>query len=190
MRRRGFVVVLAFSATAGLLLTWSRREAIASRVAVYSLGATYLSDSAVRRQRSLEDCGVAALHMLFDTHRRSFPVADSLLQVVRARHRGLSFAEMATVANASGLSANGYLMDLDALAKMEGPTIAHLKTHFVVVDRVRGNSVDIRDPVHGRLRLPARRFQQAWSGRLLVVLDSASGMGPERESRGASRRGE
>lgn len=188
MRRRGIAVVLAVGVV--LLVVWNRREALGSRVGAYALGAAYLGDSAVHRQRSLEDCGVAALHMLFDTHRRPFPMGDSLLHVVQLRHRGLSFAEMARVAAGSGLAANGYVMDLGALARMQGPVIAHLKTHFVVVDRVRRDSVDIRDPVLGRLRLPAPRFQQAWSGRVLVVLDSAAGMSPERESRGAGRKGE
>jgi ABC-type bacteriocin/lantibiotic exporter with double-glycine peptidase domain len=184
MNRRRVAVVLTVSVA--LLVVWNKREALGSRAGAYALGAVYLGDSAVHRQKSLQDCGVAALHMLFDTHHRPFAAGDSLLAVVKGRDRGLSFAEMATIARGAGLSAHGYEMNLDALARMNGPTIAHLKTHYVVVDRVRRDSVDIRDPLLGRLRLPASRFQQEWSGRVLVVLDSASGMGPERE---LSRRG-
>jgi ABC-type bacteriocin/lantibiotic exporter with double-glycine peptidase domain len=167
-KRRSVVALLS---GLGFIVAWTLRIPLTSRAGAFALGATYLGDSAVRRQRSFEDCGVAALHMMFDTYRRPFPrqMDDSLLRVVHTRGFGLSFAEMAHLAGERGLAASGYIMDLDALGRAPLPVIAHLKRHFVVVDGITSTTVFIRDPVFGRLSLPQSRFLKEWTGRVLVV---------------------
>jgi ABC-type bacteriocin/lantibiotic exporter with double-glycine peptidase domain len=192
MRRRRMIVGLVI---AGTLVTaaFSGRVALVSRAGSMALGATYLGDSAMRRQQSLEDCGVAALHMLFDTYGRAFPMGDSLRHVVHTRRQGLSFAEMAALSQRNGLTATGYIMDVGALARTRLPAIAHLTTHFIVVDRVLAglDSLEIRDPQFGRMRLPASRFLREWTGRVLVFTESALGESPPgRVSRDAGRDGE
>jgi ABC-type bacteriocin/lantibiotic exporter with double-glycine peptidase domain len=169
MRQRRNVIALLGGL--GVVVGWSLRVPLASRAGAFMLGATYLGDSAVRRQRSFEDCGVAAVHMIFDAHLKPFTseTDDSLLRIVKTRGFGLSFAEMAHLAGDRGLVASGYVMDLDALGRATLPAIAHLKRHFVVVDRVTPTSVVLRDPFFGRLSFPRSRFVRQWTGRVLVV---------------------
>ena len=191
MRGRRVIVGLMIAGTL-TAAAWNARVALASRAGSMALGATYLGDSAVRRQQSLEDCGVAALHMLFDNYGRAFPMGDSLLQVVQGRRRGLSFAEMATLSRRGGLTATGYVMDFKELARIRLPAIAHLTTHFIVVDRVLPglDSLEIRDPMFGRMRLPASRFQREWTGRVLVFTEGAPEESPREPLRGSGRGGE
>jgi ABC-type bacteriocin/lantibiotic exporter with double-glycine peptidase domain len=179
MRRRRWRMIVLFGAV-GVLTGWTFRYPLASRVGAYTMGATYLGDSAVHRQRSFADCGVAALHMIFDTHRRPFPRAldDSLLQVVRTRGEGLSFAELARLSTDGGLTAQGYMMNVAALRATRLPVIAHLTGHFIVVDRVTDTAVLVRDPTLGRLSLPLARFAQSWTGRVLVFSDVVPGENP------------
>jgi ABC-type bacteriocin/lantibiotic exporter with double-glycine peptidase domain len=174
MRRRTIIVAVVAAGT--LSIGWSQRVPLASRAAAHALGATYLGDSAVIRQRSQEDCGVAALQMVFVDHRRTLTSVDSLRRVVQTRRRGLSFAEMSTLAGGGGLTASGYIMDFDALASTRLPAIAHLQNHFVVVDRVTETAVVIRDPMFGHMRVPKSRFVREWTGRVLVFSKNAQGI--------------
>jgi peptidase C39-like protein len=178
LRRRWSIIVLLGAVS--VLTGWTFRYPLASHMGALTLGATYLGDSAVYRQRSFADCGVAALHMIFETHRRPFPreLDDSLLHVVRTRGQGLSFAEMARLATDGGLTAQGYMMDLEALRATRLPVIAHLTGHFVVVDRVTATAVLVRDPTLGRLSLPLARFVRSWTGRVLVFSDVVPGKDP------------
>src|SRR5437016_592350 len=152
MRRSRILVATVVGVV--LLGGWVERVPLVSRAAALALGATYLGDSAVRRQRSSEDCGVAALNMIFDAHSIPFTAGDSLRQLIQRRGRGLSFAEMSVVSASAGVAANGYMMSIQAFDSVPLPAIAHLKQHFVVVDRVTASGVELRDPLFGRMRFP------------------------------------
>lgn len=165
-RRRRIGLVLALAA--GGVGLWSAREPLLGHVAAAVLGADYLGQDGVRRQRGEVDCGVAVLEMIFAA--RGVPPArlSGTREAVLGRGRGLSLLEMQQIALRHGLDAAGYRMNMAGLAAAPLPAVAHFPDHFVVVDRVTSSDVELRDPAVGRLRMPRARFQALWSGRTIV----------------------
>jgi ATP-binding cassette subfamily B protein len=74
-----------------------------------------------------------------------------------------------------GFSARAVKGDWDSLVEVALPTIAHVKTreglgHFVVLHRLRKNSVVVADPARGMQTLPREEFVEQWTGYLLMLI--------------------
>jgi ABC-type bacteriocin/lantibiotic exporter with double-glycine peptidase domain len=139
-----------------------------ARAWTWSVGGRYLGRETVRMQEGLWDCGVSAVAMILDAHRRA-PELEPLRGKVLGRRRGLSLLEMQEVATERGVASEGWRLDFAALTRMPLPAIAHFDNHYVVVDRIApSGAVWIRDPAVGRLELPRRSFEKLWTGNVLV----------------------
>lgn len=127
------------------------------------------------RQQGADDCGVAVLEMvLFHTPGVKASL-DSAREVVQARRRGLSFAEMRSIIDGHGARARGLHMPLSRLSRSPMPIIAQWPDHFVVVDLVDGaGELTIRDPAFGRMRMSETAFSALWTGRVLEVSTPAA----------------
>ena len=54
------------------------------------------------------------------------------------------------------------------------PAIVQFPGHFVVVDSITtADSVILRDPAIGRIRMTVGVFERAWTGRVLLVREAA-----------------
>lgn len=165
-------VVLALAVGAGTASVASEAAPIlpepVARVWTWSLGGRYLGRETVRLQRGAWDCGVAALAMVIESHRRA-PGLEALRAEVLDRRRGLTLLELQEFAVERGLPAAGWRLDFAGLARTPLPAIAHFDDHYVVVDRIAADGmVRIRDPARGRMELPRRSFERLWTGNVLV----------------------
>jgi ATP-binding cassette subfamily B protein RaxB len=168
---RWLVLSIAAVAGAGATGTWASRSPTPVPVAVavvWWMGGDYGGREGVEMQRGQADCGIAALAMVLEHHRRGAEL-DGERSGVLKRGKGLSLLEMQRISARRGLAAQGWRMDVRALARAPLPVVAHYEDHYVVVDRVLPDgTVHVRDPGIGRVVLPAARFARLWTGNVLV----------------------
>lgn len=133
-------------------------------------------DQNLIRQQYDYSCGAAALATLM---RFGLGDAVSERQIVEDLFAGLAQDDVATrekegfslfdlqqVARKRGYKAEGFRLEPQHIARLNGPVIVFLETmgykHFAVLKGVRGDRVYLADPSRGNIRMPAYRFLQAW----------------------------
>ncbi len=126
------------------------------------------------RQDDQSACGAAALATIALHYRRPLGLQQ--------RHRlagidrvGTNLLDLLQAAEALGFSAKAVKGPFEALAGVPLPAVAHVKTeeglgHFVVLYRVRRDSVVVADPGCGIQRLSRDAFCRLWMGDLLLVV--------------------
>lgn len=171
VRRRRAALALLLAATAGSAGLYATSQPTPVPVAAtlaWAIGGRYEGRAGVRMQQGAEDCGVAALAMILEHHRRA-PRLEEVRGRVLERGQGLSMLEMQGIAGERGLEASGWRLDLAALERAPLPAVAHFEDHYVVVDRVAPDgTVELRDPSIGRVTLSAERFRRLWTGNVLL----------------------
>ncbi len=124
-------------------------------------------------QTEAAECGLASLAMVAGYHGY-----DTDLQSLRARYavslKGATLAQLMKIAEALGFRARPLRLGLEDLDKLATPCILHwdLK-HFVVLQRVRRESIDILDPAHGSRTLKHDEAGRSFTG---VALEMAPGL--------------
>lgn len=168
---RWAVLSIAAVAGAGATGAWATRSPTPVPVAVavaWWMGGDYGGREGVEMQRGDADCGVAALAMVLEHHRRAAGLHEER-RAVLGRGEGLTLLEMQRISARHGLAAQGWRMDLRALARAPLPAVVHFEDHYAVVDRVLPDgTVYLRDPGIGRVALPAADFARLWTGNVLV----------------------
>lgn len=135
----------------------------------------------VRLQATSVECGVACLAMVLCYHRRHTTVAELRDQLVLGRD-GATAGSLARHARELGMEVRAFRAEPEALANLTPPLIVHWgMNHFVVVERIRGDDVDIVDPQLGRRRLSLAEFAEGFTG---VVLELTPGGGFRRRGTG------
>jgi len=132
-----------------------------------------LSGGAGRRipfvqQLSTMECGAACLTMVLGYQGRHVAL-DDVREVLGPGRDGVTAAGVVHAAEHFGLRARGVRVDLDELEFIDRGSILHWRfSHFVVFDRLRGDSVDIVDPGAGRRRVPMEEFSRSFTGVALL----------------------
>jgi predicted double-glycine peptidase len=136
----------------------------------------------VVRQRYDFSCGSAALATLLRYH-YGYKVGEDLAfrgmwlrgNREQIRKLGFSLLDMKQWLASRGLTADGYKVPLDTIAKTGVPGIALISVkqyrHFVVVKGVRGGEVLLGDPSLGLVLMPRAKFEKAWNGVYFVLAD-------------------
>lgn len=113
------------------------------------------------------DCGAACLAMVLAFHGKRVTLDDTRGAI--GVNRGADALRIMQAAERFGLRSRGVRIELDALHYLPPGSILHWGlNHFVVLDRIRRNSVDIVDPAFGRRRLPIDRFGKQFTGVALL----------------------
>ena len=134
----------------------------------------------VIRQEFDFSCGSAALATLLRYHygyavreENAFRGMWAKGDQAQIRKVGFSLLDMKRWLASRGLTAEGYEVDLGAVAKTGIPGIALLKVknyrHFVVVKGIRGREVLLGDPSLGVTVMPIDTFREAWNGIYFVL---------------------
>lgn len=134
----------------------------------------------VVRQRYDFSCGSAALATLLRFHygvdSDESRVFDGMWREgdqAQIKQRGFSLLDMKRYLGAVGLSADGYRVKLDQMARTGVPGIALTVTnsyrHFVVVKGVTATEVLVGDPSRGLVAYPRKTFEAIWDGLFFVV---------------------
>ncbi len=131
----------------------------------------YLGSAGVVFQNRSNDCGVAALMMVFSRH----GVKSSWRNIEQKAKLGVHGASLLTLkelATSAGLEAEGWRLSFEDLARIQFPAILFVENHhFVVADSVdRKGCLFVRDPAVGRLKIPRRRAIEIWKGETLVII--------------------
>ncbi len=168
---RWVVLSIAAVAGAGATGTWATRSPTPVPVAMAAawwFGGEYRGRDGVVMQLGDADCGVAALAMILVHHRRDAGLHEERRGVL-GRGEGLTLLEMQRISARHGLAAQGWRMDMRALARAPLPAVVHFEDHYAVVDRVLPDgTVHLRDPGIGRVVLPAADFARLWTGNVLL----------------------
>lgn len=136
----------------------------------------------VVRQRYDFSCGSAALATLLRYH-YDFEVREETAfrgmwfsgDREQIRRAGFSLLDMKRWLASRGLTADGYQVSLDDIARTGIPGIALIAVrdyrHFVVVKGVRGDEVLLGDPSTGLAVMPRDAFLATWNGIYFVLSD-------------------
>jgi ATP-binding cassette subfamily B protein len=120
-------------------------------------------------QISEMDCGAACIAMVLRYYGKNVSL-NRIRDLASVSRDGTSLFNLATAAEASGLSATAVRTSRPHLDKIPLPAIAHWKgTHFVVLYEVNGSEVVVADPAIGLLRLTPEQFAEGWTGYLLLL---------------------
>ena len=122
-------------------------------------------------QSSSNDCGPAALQMIFE----HFGIQTSREEIdteVHPGEEGTPMLRLMKMAEKKGLRTAGWRLTFDDLAKRNAPAILFIrKRHFVVVDSVRSDRVFMRDPGNGRMIYSKSQLLRVWKGEALIFAD-------------------
>jgi ATP-binding cassette subfamily B protein len=125
------------------------------------------------RQTGQSDCGAAALATVALHYRR--PIALQQLRDLAGTDRiGTNLRGLVQAAEALGFAAKGVKGTYEALPQVPFPAIAHVKTeeglgHFLVLYRIKKDTVVVADPARGIQKLSRDEFCQRWTGYLLLL---------------------
>jgi predicted double-glycine peptidase len=125
-------------------------------------------------------CGSAALATLLHFHYRDPQSEQSVFlgmwregDRAAIRRLGFSLLDMKRYLAGRGISADGYKVTLEQVARVGSPGIALVDTqgykHFVVVKGFDNGRVLIGDPALGLRRMPVAAFAKIWNGVYFVV---------------------
>ncbi len=122
----------------------------------------------VVEQNHVADCGpacLAAVLRYFGSQVRLPDVRDQF----GAGRDGVTAQSLLDVAKRHGLLGRAVRMELEDLKLLPQGTILHWEmSHFVVLDRVRRDGIDIMDPARGRRHVGAKELDDAFTGIALL----------------------
>ncbi len=124
-------------------------------------------------QLEAADCGSACLEMITRFYGRDYS-RQLLRQLCQVDRLGLSMASISHAAEQLGFKTLGLKVAFDDLRELfKAPCIVHwLRSHFVVVYRIKGDRVYVADPASGLITYRRAEFEQGW-----LAADSAHGGG-------------
>jgi ATP-binding cassette, subfamily C, bacteriocin exporter len=126
------------------------------------------------RQNDETDCGASALATLARYYHRPLSV-EQLRDLAGTDRVGTNLMGLLQAAEQLGFSAKAVKGTNETLGRVPVPAIAHVlaaegRGHFVVLYRVRHDSVILADPARGIRRLTREEFIRDWTGYLLLAV--------------------
>ncbi|KAA2218519.1 peptidase domain-containing ABC transporter [Maribacter flavus] len=118
------------------------------------------------RQLDQMDCGPTCLRMVAKYYGRSFSI-DYLRNKSNITKEGVSFGGISEAAEEIGLHTLAVSLDFENMRReVPFPCIAHWRQrHFVVVYKIKGNTVYVADPAHGLIKYSKKEFISGWIGK-------------------------
>ena len=128
----------------------------------------YQGKEGVLMQTRYNNCGPAALQMIFDHYNISSSL-DEIDRSVRVAGNGTTMLSLKQMAELKGLHAEGWRLTLNDFMNISFPLLLFVHNdHFVVADSIRNNMVFLRDPAIGKVRIATTDLPKIWGGEALV----------------------
>lgn len=126
------------------------------------------------KQHDITDCGAACLASIASYYKLQLPIAK-IRQLASTDKKGTNVLGLIEAADQMGFQAKGVRGNLESLAKIPKPAIAHIVVkqlhHYVVIYEVTDRYVKIMDPVDGKFHKKSiDEFTEQWSGILVLLL--------------------
>ena len=172
-KRRRWAAALAIALVLFLLLTViaiERRRSTSPERFARALGGEYLGRSGVIFQQAANDCGAAAMKMVFDAYGIERSLATWNAELID-HPRGSSMLRMREVARKWGLEAEGWRVSERDFNGIPLPAIALVDlNHYVVIERIDPGAEELiyADPALGRVRMKRSLFLRKSGGRMLL----------------------
>lgn len=115
-------------------------------------------------QSELADCGAACLAMVAAYHGSNLNVKD-VVDLIGGYGNGLSLKDLSQAANRIGFDSRAISLEMDELNQLVLPCVLHWDfNHYVVLKKVKGDSVTIHDPAEGRKKLTLEDVSKHFTG--------------------------
>lgn len=115
-------------------------------------------------QTEAAECGLACLAMVAGYHGYKTDLTH-LRQNHSVSLKGASLEELMEISDKMNMSSRALRLELEHLPQLKTPCILHWDmNHFVVLKKVRKNSVDIHDPGLGERRYTLEEFSKHFTG--------------------------
>jgi ABC-type bacteriocin/lantibiotic exporter with double-glycine peptidase domain len=139
------------------------------------------------QQLEWTDCGAASLAMVLGYHGKHVAL-DRVRTALAVSRDGVTARAILDAAGQLGLSGRGLKISLDQLAHLPRATILHWElSHYVVLDRVIGDTVRIVDPASGERDVPLEEVSRCFTGVALELRPRADFVREKRTGKQAAR---
>ncbi|QNR98509.1 C39 family peptidase [Stenotrophomonas sp. 169] len=133
------------------------------------------------RQHTDYSCGAAALATIlkyaYHLDADEATVIEGMMGVSDqqlVRDRGFSLLDIKRYVESMGMRGRGYRVDEARLRNLRVPGLVLMDVrgfrHFVVMKQVRGDIVEVADPILGNRSLPLAEFLEAWPSRAVFIV--------------------
>lgn len=121
------------------------------------------------QQLTATDCGAAVLAMVLGYHGKQVS-PEEIRRALDAGRNGASAAALLRVGRSYGLRGRGVRAEINDLQSLPAGSILYWEfRHFVVLERVGRDHVDIVDPSSGRRSVPMEKLRRAFTGVALIL---------------------
>jgi ATP-binding cassette subfamily B protein len=127
------------------------------------------------KQHDITDCGAACLASVAAHFGLEMPISK-IRQYASTDKKGTNILGLMEAAKKLGLSAKGVKGEFESLFEIPTPTIAHVVVkevlhHFIVIYNVTGSTIDVMDPMDGKIhKIPHEEFKKQWTGVLVLIM--------------------
>ncbi|MDO4229042.1 MAG: cysteine peptidase family C39 domain-containing protein, partial [Capnocytophaga sp.] len=126
------------------------------------------------KQHDMRDCGAACLASVSAYYGHTMPIAK-IRQICHTDKRGTNALGLVQGLEKLGFNAKGVKGNLEALAKIPLPAIAHVIIkeqwqHYVVIYKIEKEKITVMDPAFGKLETYTfADFSKVWTGVLILM---------------------
>lgn len=126
------------------------------------------------KQHDMRDCGAACLTSVAPHYGRKMPIAK-VRQICHTDKRGTNALGLVQGLEKLGFNAKGVRGNMEALAEIPLPAIAHVIIkeqwhHYVVIYKVEKDKITVMDPAFGKLETySVADFSKIWTGVLILL---------------------
>ncbi len=133
------------------------------------------------RQHTDYSCGAAALATIlryaYNLEADEATVIEGMMGVSDpelVQQRGFSLLDIKRYVESLGMRGRGYRVNEERLRSLRVPGLVLMDVrgfrHFVVLKQVRGDAVDLADPILGNRSIPLEEFLQSWPSRAVFIV--------------------
>ena len=123
-------------------------------------------------QEGYKECGAASLLSIIRYYKGNISI-NRLVEMTNTDNEGTNFYKIKQAALEIGLESSGYKVeDTNYLKDIKKPficqVIEHNYEHFIVVYRVKKNSIIAMDPAVGEKHIPLEKFKKIWTSYIMI----------------------
>jgi ABC-type bacteriocin/lantibiotic exporter with double-glycine peptidase domain len=128
------------------------------------------------------ECGPACLAMVLGYHGKNIG-REEMRDLLNAGRDGTTARSLLNAARYLGLRGRGVKVELGGLHHLPPATILHWQfCHFVVLERITAEGVDIIDPALGRRHVSMKEFGESFTG-VALILEPSEQFQPDEEQK-------